>query len=426
MGFGMILCGAAFLFLPTVGIYDIMPDLIGYILITAGLTKTAQCNGDLYAARRNFRLLLFISAAKLLLVYPLITLKDETAVMLYVFSFSIAETVFLLPAFSQLCEGSYYVFSRAGCAVPDKAHDDLRFMSKVFAIGRAVLVTLPELTVLTNRAYDESVSAEDLSAPTLYDSKSLITVACAVVSLLIGTVFFILAVRYFAYLIKDKTAVAAVRERYETEVLADEARRVGGSLRSAVALFTAACVFMMTLYFSGVDVLPDFIGMLLAAFGFICLRRVVRTKKAIVFSFAAAAVCAASTGLEIYTANVYPGGALFEGGMTLYLITAAVKAAGFVAFAVVLYFIYACFYIMIRKYAKAPSFDEAEYKSRLGRRDAALCVTGMIACALSAAAGFMFGFSSVFRFAGAAIFCAYSVYLYIALSRLSAEISRSV
>ena len=81
---------------------------------------------------------------------------------------------------------------------------------------------------------------------------------------------------------------------------------------------------------------------------------------------------------------------------------------------------------MIRKYAKAPSFDEAEYKSRLGRRDAALCVTGMIACALSAAAGFMFGFSSVFRFAGAAIFCAYSVYLYIALSRLSAEISRSV
>ena len=197
MGHGLIIAGIAFLFIPALGVYDLMPDVIGYALIMLGLSKLAALNGDLLSSKRNFRYLLFITAAKTVLFFPLMSLRDEMTVMLYVFAFAIAETVFLLPAFSELCEGSYYLSSRSGCEIPDREYEDLRLMSRVFIIARAVLVAVPELTVLTNNAYKESVTAEEMERPTLYDSKNIITLGCAAVSLLIGAVFFVLAIRYF-------------------------------------------------------------------------------------------------------------------------------------------------------------------------------------------------------------------------------------
>ena len=37
MGYGLIIAGIAFLFVPAFGLYDFMPDVIGYALIAAGL-----------------------------------------------------------------------------------------------------------------------------------------------------------------------------------------------------------------------------------------------------------------------------------------------------------------------------------------------------------------------------------------------------
>ena len=55
MGYGLILAGMAFLFVPSFGIYDVMPDVIGYALIMIGLSKTARLNGDLARVQEHPR-----------------------------------------------------------------------------------------------------------------------------------------------------------------------------------------------------------------------------------------------------------------------------------------------------------------------------------------------------------------------------------
>lgn len=428
MGYGLIVLGIAFLFVPSFGIYDFMPDAIGYALLLIGLSKTAVLNGDLNGSRKNFRYLFFITLTKLLLIYPLSGLSDEMTQMLYVFCFAIAETVFLLPAFSSLLEGSYHLSSRAGCKMSDRAHSDLNTVSKVFIIGRAVLAVIPELTVLANNAYREELSAEALDKPTLYDSRSIITLACTVISLLIGVVFYILVLRYFIPLIKDKASRDEIKRRYDEEITSNTEKRIYNSVKSASSLFTFACVFMATLYFYGWDILVDVIAAGLMTAGFLMLKSIIDTKKAVIVSAVFAAVTAASTGLEYYTAKTYFTDASYitASSMNAYIISASVKAAGFLIFAVLIYYIYRCLCIIIKKHTKSPTFDETGYKNRLYKKCRVLCGIGIAACGVSAVAGFMFSYSELFRFVGLLCFGAYAIYMYITTSKLCEELSRYI
>ncbi len=428
MGYGLIVLGIAFLFVPSFGIYDFMPDAIGYALLLTGLSKTASLNGDLNGSRKNFRYLFFITLTKLLLIYPLSGLSDEMTQMLYVFCFAIAETVFLLPAFSSLLEGSYHLSSRAGCKMSDRAHSDLNTVSKVFIIGRAVLAVIPELTVLANNAYREELSAEALDKPTLYDSRSIITLACTVISLLIGVVFYILVLRYFIPLIKDKASRDEIKRRYDEEITSNTEKRIYNSVKSASSLFTFACVFMATLYFYGWDILVDVIAAGLMTAGFLMLKNIIDTKKAVIVSAVFAAVTAASTGLEYYTAKTYFTDASYitASSMNAYIVSASVKAAGFLIFAVLIYYIYRCLCIIIKKHTKSPTFDEAEYKNRLYKKCRVLCGVGIAVCGLCAVAGFMFSFSELFRFVGLLCFGAYAIYMYVTTTKLCEELSRYI
>lgn len=428
MGYGLILAGLAFLFIPSFGIYDFMPDVIGYAFILAGLSKSAQLNGDLFNCRKNCRYLFFLTLVKLLLIYPLSGLGDEMTVMLYVFCFAIAETVFLIPMFSSLCEGSYYISSRAGCSVSDKAYSDFRTVSKVFIIGRAVLAVIPELTVLANNAYKESLTAEELDKPTLYDSRAIITVSCIVVSFLIGAVFYALALRYFIPLLKDKKSVAQIKRNYEDEINSSGEKRIYNSVKSASSLFTFACLFMATLYFYGWDILVDVIAAGLMTGGFLVIKNVINTKKAVILSAFFAVITAVSTGLEYYTAKTYFTDASYITGasMNAYIISASAKAAGFLVFAVLLYYIYRCFCIIIKNHTKSPTFDEKAYKERLYKRCRILCGTGVAACGVSAVSAFLFSYSELFRFVGMICFGAYAIYMYVTATKLCEELSRYI
>ncbi len=427
MGYGLILAGLSFLFIPSFGIYDFMPDAIGYALILIGLSKPSRLNGDLYNCGKYIKYLFYITLVKLLLLYPLSGLKDEMTSMLYVFFFAIAETVFLLLSFSSLCEGSYYLSARAGCSVSDKAHDDFKTVSRFFIIGRAVLAVIPELTVLTNKAYRESLSVQELENPTIYDSKPIITVACAVISLIIGVVFYALAIRYFVPLIKDKASRHELKRRYEEETSGVE-KQVYNSVKSASSLFTFACLFMATLYFYGWDILIDVIAAGLMIAGFLMVKRVIDTKKAVVLSVVFAAVTALSTGLEYYTAKTYFTDASYITGasFTAYIISASAKAMGFVIFAALLYYVYRCLCIIIKYHTKSPTFDEEGYKKRLYGRCKILCGAGIAACGSSAVAGFLFSYSELFRFVGLIFFGAYAIYMYVTTTKLCEELSRYI
>ena len=52
LGLGCIVAGAVFLFDPFVGVFDLLPDIIGYLLILRGLRRLALLEGHFDEAIR--------------------------------------------------------------------------------------------------------------------------------------------------------------------------------------------------------------------------------------------------------------------------------------------------------------------------------------------------------------------------------------
>ena len=71
--------------------------------------------------------------------------NEKTFILIFTLAFAVLETMYLLPAFHYLYDGTSYLALRHGqSAAKTKAP---RIISGVFAVGRAVLNVLPELNI---------------------------------------------------------------------------------------------------------------------------------------------------------------------------------------------------------------------------------------------------------------------------------------
>lgn len=261
---GYICAGFAFLFFPSVSIFDVMPDFIGYLLIIKGVGCMFDLNEDIYSARSSFIKLFFINLAKNCLVPLLVSLKDETTVMTAVFIFSIIEGILLYSALSSLFVGVNYLAERADSRFADKGYSDVRITTAIFVVGRYVLVTIPELTVMTSLDYQMT---DDLSAFTVYDFKLLITVTCFIISLILGLNFLSNAIKYVKRLKRDEVFVTFVAERYVNDVLENRNLFIRRNTKNAAYFILAGFISACPMYFEGVDITPSPLPLVLLFMG---------------------------------------------------------------------------------------------------------------------------------------------------------------
>ena len=64
LGFGLVSAGFVFLFLPDLMLIDILPDVIGYVLIALGLSSVAFLDDSVAEARKLFLRLAIVAALK--------------------------------------------------------------------------------------------------------------------------------------------------------------------------------------------------------------------------------------------------------------------------------------------------------------------------------------------------------------------------
>lgn len=111
MKIGYILAGMIFLFNPHINIIDVLPDVIGYLLILHGLSKISDLERNLLSAREKFLKLAWLSAAKLscLLILPIF---DETLYLVFTLCFGLLELIWMIPAFVDMFHGISFLESR--------------------------------------------------------------------------------------------------------------------------------------------------------------------------------------------------------------------------------------------------------------------------------------------------------------------------
>lgn len=204
--------GAGILFLlnPTLGIYDILPDLVGCILLMLGIGNGAYIVEKLGSAKRWFLYGALISALKLALSFADIE-SVHTLPLTLTFAFSLLEMLIYIPAFRSFFSGFDYAAMRFGGSgilsigkrngyytdehgvrqygeIDDDTTGKLCTATQIFIVIRSAGAVIPELPALQ---LSESEGLGSVTAFRFSSVERLISLAAVIIVLIPAVILFV-------------------------------------------------------------------------------------------------------------------------------------------------------------------------------------------------------------------------------------------
>ncbi len=273
MGFGKMMLAGLFLFNPTVGFVDILPDVFGYLLLWTGLAAVSDLNERLQEARDRFRILFFIGIAQLYAMYYIYTVMPQRAsemnryeqpvtILLCSSLMLLAQCFLLIPALRELFKGMDRLAEKYGSArltVEKKGKtraERLAVFSTFFVAFNSVMSMLPELAILTS--FEADVRNENFLFD-WYRFVDLFRFAALVFMLVVGLIWLARYLRYFSMAKKDRAWVECLRKAYENDILTQTAMLTVRKFTAAVLLCYIGILFSVSLRFDGREALPSFV-----------------------------------------------------------------------------------------------------------------------------------------------------------------------
>lgn len=276
MGFTCLAFGGIFLFNPIVAVVDVLPNVIGYLLIYAGLWKLADLNDEFASAHRLARTMIWVGFLEILLWWicysylpdvvadPAINASPHEpamAVLLCSVVSAILNFCFLLPMLKNLFAGFANAAIRCDQCVVNRERRGVSLWERMtkksvrFVIFASVLAVLPELTILTtlNLLSDKPTVAFDW-----YPFAPLFRGGMAVVVAVFGLIWLVSYLRFFFRVKKDIPFYDSLQTRYKAEVLPQTNWLL--YRRCSVAFFcaTVGLIFSAQLRFDSRTLLPGF------------------------------------------------------------------------------------------------------------------------------------------------------------------------
>lgn len=297
LGLGSIIAGFVFLFNPDVSIVDILPDFIGYLFIVTGLTQIAPLNEDIEDARKCFIRAALLNCVKFLLIFFLFgassTNDVPVSLLLYAFVMDILDLIFIVPGYIHLFKGIMYLGERLDSEyvlyrkplkklpVPEGLSDKqikkiqtknakyrylfdnaksptekIRKMTLIFIVVKAIGSVLPETPSLI-----DGKSAN--SGVNYYDFIGLYRIFSIMIVLIVGFVWLYRIIRYFCKVIKDKKFINALTEKYNSEVLPNNAYFIRKYIKRFFLFLGLGCFACIDFYVDDAFVITDVIAGLL-------------------------------------------------------------------------------------------------------------------------------------------------------------------
>ncbi|MBE6529206.1 MAG: hypothetical protein E7680_01215 [Ruminococcaceae bacterium] len=282
-GYALMLIAGLFLWNPTVGMVDVLPDLIGYLLLFAGLSRVADLQEEIYETRERFRTVTWIAlgeiVAQLFIRFFLsVTVSSEdlygqnTPMWILLFSFvvTVLECYFLIPAYRGLFRGLGRLAERKeaahinGGARAKSRYERMVVFCVFFVIGKNLLSLLPELSALSTAAYAAGTATTDW-----YAYIRVIRLLLFLPALVLTSCWLVSWVRIFASAKKDFAFQEAIQKDYETKILPNRGLLLGRRVRLSFLLARIGAALLPTFVLLwegseqtqvrfGTEILPDF------------------------------------------------------------------------------------------------------------------------------------------------------------------------
>ena len=158
-----IFWGLCLLLTPCFNIIDILPDVLGCLLIRSGLKEVSLINDSLSNARQDLKKLMWLEGSKLASIALLWIFRDDTTTLLLTFVFSTLELLFYFPFVTNLFNGLESLGTKHGISPIIEHSDTAKLLLKLFIVIRCCTATLPEMTCLVDPVLNGDFSANYLA-----------------------------------------------------------------------------------------------------------------------------------------------------------------------------------------------------------------------------------------------------------------------
>ena len=258
----LLFIGAITLFNPCVNIVDIIPDVIGWVLIAIALISCSVADTELGECRRYAHLMIGVSAAKLVLS-PLAAVSSvDDDRLLATFCFAVAECVFTLMFSSRFLNELDYLTGRYASESTHILCVETTDFCRLFLQLKIWLPLLPELTSLAaDQSHADDINSLEWSA--IAEMKSFITVLAVLIMLVLGIIYLIKITRLYKAIKNDKDYNAVLDKKYAENASRDIYRSYRGRLKAACIVAALGAMCFVDLYISQKPVITPFLGMIL-------------------------------------------------------------------------------------------------------------------------------------------------------------------
>ncbi len=343
MGFKLIFAGLVFFFNPCINIFDVLPDFIGCILISAGLYKLADVEDRFFAARQFSNRLIAIYVLKLLLSFYL-PARWKSGLLPITFVYAVGEIILVTLLFVNLYGAIEYMANLHDGTKHLKTVGNVSKVAVIFNAAKNILAFIPEAFALEkDPEFDFSYNA--VQPQTLSMAKPYVIVFFTLVILIFGAYFIYVNFGLFKNLANDTVFVGNLKEIYTQRVTNNTELINRRKFNRFSVLMIIASVLLCDLIIDAVNFLPNIFAYAVMYAAIACLCDKKQCAKAMAVALPLAVVSLIATicrtvfdsgvnfrmGYESYLAS---SNALVNSGSAIYIgaILAAAEALLFVLF----------------------------------------------------------------------------------------------
>ncbi len=271
IGFSLIIFAFFFLFEPTYALIDLLPDIIGYVILCIALANLADINDRIAAAQKGFMKCILLSALRIIsmIVLEKIFVSDEQTVglLIFVFIFAFFEIAILVPSYKALFEGllSLGVFHNGEAVYFKKRErgrnrtEKIYSLTLAFVIIKNVVCALPDFSTLQTNSSYEFITITRILA--------IIVVAPISVAWLISIV------SYFVRVKRDVGFVESLTQKYIEKSSSMQSVYVYRPINVGLTVILIALILTFDVYSENVNYVPDLFFYAFAILAAILLRR---------------------------------------------------------------------------------------------------------------------------------------------------------
>ncbi len=292
---GLLLTGCFFLINPTVQMFDILPDFIGYFFIMLAIRPLAETIPAFDEVKDKLWRPVFLSLSQLAAVFAIIAVRgvntsERSIATVFSLVYLVLKLILVVPIFHELLQAflslsDRYGIEKAGYTETGKGlmrAESLLTVSILFHAGNAFFSFLPDICFLT---FGDGKNLE--GGLLLYPYYANFLVVSVLIALALGIFWFAVILPYFRVLSRDAALIALLSERSRAPSVMQVHKRVYHRMRGAFFFFVAALLLVIDPVFDGVNVFPDYLSAGAFLLGFLLLLPLFEQKNAVRLSVVA-------------------------------------------------------------------------------------------------------------------------------------------